>query len=410
MASPNERNRNNVKAGVFVSFSLVLAVAAIISLTDIWQKFNRPTRQYTVIFDVEEGVKNLKAGGKVRVGGVDMGSVIAVTPEIAADEAMKRIVVTFELAEEVKLFGGVRVNVASALIGSDAWLEITTVGSPELPLPSAGIDGYSSPGILPTLLGSDSAKKADAMIDDAVEAVSNVKLATEDVRVLTGRIRTTDWPHWAKRINHIVDWGAEATEQLDRILDEGEGMFTSARGVIVENRDSIDSIVTNVEVTTEDMRAIMNRFRTESMDRIDRMLDSGGKAMAQAEGILDDLGKALDYWVPQFDETVADIRLTAQQIKLTAIELRRGPWKLLYRPSDDELDHELLYDSVRSFAFAAADMKSSATSVERVLAKYGADLSDTDADLFDKLTRNLLESMRSYENAQRKLLDVLQSE
>ena len=172
----------------------------------------------------------------------------------------------------------------------------------------------------------------------------------------------------------------------------------------------IDAIAANVELSSQDLQAIMTRFRSESMDQLDRMLDSGANAMAKADGILADLSIALGYWVPQFDETLADVRLSAQQIKLTAVELRRGPWKLLYRPSKDELEHELLYDSVRSFAFAAADMKAAATAVERILDKHAADLGDGNAALFDMMTQNLLESMQAYEAAQQKLLDVLQSE
>ena len=407
MASPSARNRNNVKAGLFVTLSLMLTVATILSLTDIVNNIRQPTQNYTVIFDVEEGVKNLKSGAKVRVGGVDLGSVISVLPEIIPGKPLERINVKFKLDEEIQLYAGAEVLVTPALIGADAWLDIISVGNPDRPMPSSGFDGISPPGILTKLVGHENAEKANTMIDQALEAVDNLKVATSDVRALTGRIRHENWPHWADRITHIVDWGANATDQLDRIMDEGEGLLVSAHGVITDNRDSIQSIAANVEATSQDMQAIMTRFRTESMARIDRMLDSGGRAMARAEGILGDLSVALDYWVPQFDETFADIRLSAQQIKLTATELRRGPWKLLYRPSNDELEHELLYDSVRSFAFAAADMKASATAVERVLDKHAANLGDSDAELFGMMAGNLLDSMKKYEIAQQKLLDVL---
>ena len=410
MASPSERNRNNVKAGLFVSVSLLLAFATTISLTDIWQNLSRPTHDYTVIFSVREGVKNLKPGGKVRVGGVDMGTVTSVMPDLVPGEPVERILVTFELDIEIQLYDGAIVLVTPALIGADAWLDITDVGDPARPLPTTGIDGFSAPGILTMLVGSENAKKANTMFDGAMEAVDNVRVATDDVRALTGRIRHEDWPQWAVRIRHIVDWGADATEQLDRLMDEGEGFLASAHDVIADNRDSIDAIAANVELSSQDLQAIMTRFRSESMDQLDRMLDSGANAMAKADGILADLSIALGYWVPQFDETLADVRLSAQQIKLTAVELRRGPWKLLYRPSKDELEHELLYDSVRSFAFAAADMKASATAVERILDKHTADLGDGNAALFDMMTQNLLESMQAYEAAQQKLLDVLQSE
>ena len=78
MSSPQERARNNARAGVFVSVTLLLAVGAVIILTDVWETLTKPTDQYTVTFDVTGGVRNLKEGGEVRVGGVVMGKVLAV--------------------------------------------------------------------------------------------------------------------------------------------------------------------------------------------------------------------------------------------------------------------------------------------------------------------------------------------
>ncbi len=410
MASPNERSRNNVRAGVFVSVSVLLAVVTIISLTDIVETITTPTRSYTVIFEVSEGVKNLKEGGKVRVGGVEMGVVESVVPDITPGEALEQIRVTFSLDETVQLYDGAVVLVTPALIGADAWLEISNVGDPDRPLPEGGIRGFSGPGILTALMGAANAEKADQMIADAAEAVDNINLATSDARALISRIRTEDWPHWARQINHIMEWGAGTTEQLDRILDDGEEFMSAARGVVDDNREAIDAVAANLDLTSQDMRAVMSRFRTESMDQIARLLDSGREAMDRATMVLADVGDAVDEWVPELTEAMADVRMTAQQIKLTAIEVRRGPWKLLYRPSQDELEHELLYDAVRSFAFAAADLKASAGSVERVLARHGDRLGDVDAQRFDRMTRNLMDSIEGYEGAQQNLLDVLRTE
>ncbi len=69
MASPKERTRNNVRAGIFVSLAIAAAVATIIVLTDAWRAWFEPKHEYTVIYDVDEGVGNLKDGANVLVGG-----------------------------------------------------------------------------------------------------------------------------------------------------------------------------------------------------------------------------------------------------------------------------------------------------------------------------------------------------
>ena len=410
MASPNERNRNNVRAGIFVSVSILLAVLTIVSLTDIVETLTRPTTSYTVTFDVSEGVKNLKVGGKVRVGGVEKGVVESVVPDITPGEALQRILVTFNLDETIQLYHKPVVLVTPALIGADAWLEITSVGDPESPLSAGPIRGFSGPGLLTALMGAANAEKADKMIADAAKAVDNINVATGDARALISQIRGENWPHWATQINHIMEWGAAATDQLDRILDDGQELMSGARGLVDDNREVIDTVAANLELTSQDMQAVMSLFRTESMDQIARLLDSGREATDQAAMVLADVGDAIDEWVPELNEAMADVRLTAQQLKLTANDLRRGPWKLLYRPSQDELEHELLYDTVRTFAFAAADLKASAASVERVLARHGDRLGDVDARRFDRMTRNLMESIQGFQGAQQDLLDVLRTE
>ena len=56
---------------------------------------------------------------------------------------------------------------------------------------------------------------------------------------------------------------------------------------------------------------------------------------------------------------------TAQMVEVdrAMIEIRRSPWKVLYRPTEKELENELLYEATRSFAVAAADMKAASVSV-----------------------------------------------
>ena len=129
MASPSERSRNNVRAGIFVTLSIAAAVVTIILLTDAWDKITRPTHEYTVTFEVSEGVKNLKEGAAVRVGGMQLGRVELVTPRFRAGEAFHTIDVTFSLDQRVNLYSDAEILVTPALIGADAWIEIHSVGT-----------------------------------------------------------------------------------------------------------------------------------------------------------------------------------------------------------------------------------------------------------------------------------------
>ena len=303
MASPSERARNNVRAGVFVSASILLAVVTIVLLTDAMDKFTTPTAQYTVIFDIHHGVKNLKAGGKVRVGGVDMGVVNSVLPLIEPGKPLERIRVTFSLDRRIQLYGDVRMLVTSALIGADAWLEIVDVGDPEKGEVTE-FDGYSGAGMLTQLLGPSNAGKAD-------EIVENIRVMTDDAKTLVGRIEDEDWPRWAGQMDVVMDWAGTAPDKFDAIFDEARGLMTDARATVVDNRPQIDEIVENVNVASADIREVTRRFREESVDKVNAVLDRGREVMDEAVAILENLDREFDGWAPRLLEFPVGLEVLA---------------------------------------------------------------------------------------------------
>ena len=104
---------------------------------------------------------------------------------------------------------------------------------------------------------------------------------------------------------------------------------------------------------------------------------------------------------------LASGRLAAQQIKLAMIEVRRSPWKLLYKPEKAELEHELLYEAARTFAMAVSDLRATSQTAERLLSNPRI---ETDPELQRRITQFLGTRIENYENAQQQLLDVLLSE
>ena len=78
----------------------------------------------------------------------------------------------------------------------------------------------------------------------------------------------------------------------------------------------------------------------------------------------------------------------------------------MYGPGPEELQHELLYEAARSFAVAAADLKAAARSTKVVLDRHG-DVVAQDEQLADRLKKNLLDPLKNYERAQKRLYEVL---
>ena len=418
MSSPIERTRSNVRAGVFVTVTLLVAIGVIIILSDIWDGLTRPVDQYTVTFDVASGVRDLGEGADVRIGGVAMGKVLSVEPRIRPGEAFDKIDVDFSIYRPAVLYGDAQILVTAPLIGADAWLDIPSVGTPEGgSFPEDGIAGVASIGVLTSLLGASNAAKAGGMIDDAkqfteflatvedkynqrvVPILDKVDSATTDIAAVSKTIRQDNWPSWSASVDGVMEWANSTTGTLDEIFEHGRGIFA-------DNRPKINTAVDNVQAASENIRQITRRFNEETLVKINDLLGTGQSAMESALAVLENAKREFTGWVPHINDALANGRLAAQQLKLTMLEVRRSPWKVLYRPTLTEIEHELLYDAARSFALAASDLKAASESVRRMLAEHPDQIA-ADPQTAERLNTYLLDTLSNYEKVQQRLIDVL---
>ena len=414
MSGQSERQRNNVRAGIFVSVTLLMAIVTVFILTNAWRGIFSSSNEYTVIYDVSSGVRNLKDGADVRVGGMSFGQVLSIKPRISEGMPFEQIEVEFSVKSPVEIFANAEILVTSSLIGSDAWLDIPSVGTPDAgPAPDDGVIGVGSVGVLTGLLGPGNASKANAMIDDAkqftsfmasvedeyqrrvVPILSNAESATQDIAGLAHTIREDNWPVWAVNVDRVLDWASSATDDFDAILVNG-------RGILEDNRPKIRNTIDNIESATE-------TFNTTTLVKLHDLLDTGQESMDNALAVLENVNREFDSWMPDIHDMLANFRLTAQQAKLALIEIRRSPWKIFYTPTPTDVEHELLYSAARSFAFAASDLKASAGSMQRVLDRHG-EKAFTDPKTMQRLNDYLIDSLEDYEKAQQRLVDVIFTE
>ena len=135
-------------------------------------------------------------------------------------------------------------------------------------------------------------------------------------------------------------------------------------------------------------------------------LDTGRDALDDATAVIQRLRTDYEGWSVDIGEALGSAALAGQQLKLATIEVRRSPWKLLYRPTATEVEHEMLYEAARSFALAAADVKAASRSAQAILDRHPEVLRG-DPELLERVQRNLVGPLRNYEEAQTRLLDVL---
>jgi len=415
MPSPNERRRNNIRTGIFVTVTLVLAVVIIVQLTDWWDKFFGVKQHYTVVYPVSVGVKDLKPGSEVRIGGMNMGRVesVTMTPDEDDDGALRDITVEFALDGDARLYAGADIFVMGPLLGADAWLEIPHVGSPEHGQPEGGVfEGAVSESVLALLSNPDhpiirnTTTFTEFLAQVPQKYKDDVQPIFTNVEELTWQMTDVDWPRWAGTIDEVMRWALRFTENLDAAVMDGRELLDDADDLIVENRENIDQMVGNLTQTSADVQSLAGHLNTETVGRIDAFLGRAQDAVDTAIETIERVQVDYEGWSVDVEEALGDAQATSQQLKLASVEIRRSPWKLLYRPKPDEIQHELLYNATRSFAMAVADLSAAATSTQRMLDNHGEELK-ADAELLESVKRNLMEPLKGYEAAQERMLKVL---
>jgi hypothetical protein len=341
----------------------------------------------------------------------------------------RSIEVGFSLPSEVELYSNATASIQSGLISGDSYILVSSVGwdaahrtqldegQPGTRLAAGDqLEGTPSGGILGSLLGPEVGAELASAIDHVevitrrlqqegyvlewilggeeagsiaagAETLGHVfqKMGADgyviewvlggkagnDIRTLVTRVKS-DWvgvdgkPGWSDEISTVL---AES-EDLAEIVRE-------ARSFVVGNREEFQAIVDDVTAAAEDAKVVIAELRANS-----------------------------PLWIADIGGSLANLDLTSQQLLLLTQEARNAPWRLLYQPSKSEVTNELLYEASRNFVFGAADLKSAAESMDRLVTARGDELS-TDAKDFTLVRDNLNAAVARYERAQKQLSQVL---
>ena len=456
MAISNERHRNNVRAGIFVTLSIALAFAVVGTLRDLWGDWLTPRHTYVVTFPVSSGVQALGNGSFVRIGGINMGAVTDVEVKalwdqrqgVAEDERdYETIIVTFELDNDIPLFSNATAYVNSGLLGSEAWIEITSIGSAAdndgQPLPNASrlmadaadqptnwLRGSATSGFLETMLGPENAQRTTSIFknideltsdlpdvgqdynDYVIPALAEARSAMEKFNHLMSQA-DQDWPHWAYMVEQTLLNANAASEKLDLVMEDGRVLLrdtregvADVRGMIQYNRPNIDAFIENLRNASDDVQMVADRVANSTIDKVEMLLDRGTDGVDSFARTAARIELEFDRLAPPLQDTMANLQLGATEMKLAITEIRAAPWRLLYRPGRDELENENLYFAATKFALATSELKLAAETVDRAITNHKTYLDENPTRL-EALQKTLQDSMEHYQQAQDELLFLL---
>ncbi|MDX1682401.1 MAG: hypothetical protein R3336_04710 [Phycisphaeraceae bacterium] len=346
-------DRDNVKAGFFVVAAIVLGMGIIITLSDVGALWQR-TRKVSVMFALADGVQGLKEGATVTLGDQPVGKVIKIEDAVEEDRVVGKQV-TAVIPERYDIAKNAVIELKPPLLGGGTKLNISSVGmgepyNYEEDEPIAG-------GIAPMAAAKQFAREAgieEAQREQIREIIANVRDATATVKERAPRI----------------------SEKVEKLVDTVQPMAEDAQAAVAKFRAKSDEWVERVDKITQHTKDLMARADKlmEDKDPAARQaVEDAQAALAKFEQTATDVRSFVTSQRPVIERAIANASLTSDQLKLAAIEIRRSPWRLMYQPTEEELENDNLYDAARSFALAAGAMETTAESVRVLSERYPDD-------------------------------------
>ncbi len=401
-------NGSGIKTGFFL-LSGILAFAFVgvtLAKLDLFS-----TRvPYIIGFTLEDGVFGLSKGSDVRVGGLQRGQVVAVEPVLDSNGQLSAVHAHIEVDPDVRLHSDAVALRILPLLGSTASINFIALGTQGEVLPAGAlIQAAPSSGVLASLLGPYNATKADQIVDNLntfskflatvpTEYTTRIVPALENANTIVADLRT-DYSSWRTKVTGTLDYAETSAKKLDASL-------TDVQALLTRNGPKLDAAVTSLDSALGSANDALKHINQETLGLVD-------SALREAESTVDGFGKSVDIVhnlllerSSDIAETLSNIRSATGQLKLAAMEVRRSPWKILYQPNSDQIAHENLYESARSFAMAAGDLRAAGDSlrlvVERDPGRY-----ESDAKFREAVQSMVLDALTKYETAQKQLNDVL---
>ncbi|MFN0010544.1 MAG: MlaD family protein [Phycisphaerales bacterium] len=440
---------NNFKAGIFLIVALVVFVAMAAVFGGAGDRYFTKRTTYVFRFDLPTGGMGLKKDSMVKIGGQVAGFVVAVDfkkPPQAVESPVRRgqpqpvqpdqsgklppnyIYVTAKVRTDLMLFEDAVINLELPLLGSVSTINIPFVGgearadrpaSP--PLTEWGvIDGSLAPPAFLAQAGYGNEQKTQMqsilergeqistqvgeMIDTFNQrlgpALDSAQESVNNVRDLTGEF-AKNRQEWAASVGDSLRNVRTATaEAADRVI-EAKTLLALVKDGIEHNRPFIDRIFFNAAEAVE-------KVNTDLLASVRDTLADGRKAVANVLDITERARPVVAEAVPEIRRILANGRLASDQLKLAMVEIRRTPWRLLYQPTRKELEEELMYDRVRTYAAAVSDLRAVSESLAAAVDGTGSGPgSPLDRNQIEAMTKDMAESFERYRQAEKQFLDKL---
>ena len=388
----NDRDRNAFKAGVFIVTSVVLILGVVVAIKGVG-RLVEPHQVRTATFSLADDIGGLRIGDDVRVGGLKVGIVKSLGIERQTDAGagqQPHIVVTFDLPERIQLREGARIGVQNTVTGT-SWLNFDNLGN-GAPI-AEDVPLVGRPGSMTQILNT------------VQELGPELKQIATDIRKVTlPKVHTTA----DNASGLLADARGElkpALERYNTVTTRLTEALTNLRDILGDTKGDIRTTMANLKDTTgtlkETLPPVMNKVDT-ALAKVNTSLDKAQAAIADLNATMEnakhasgDVRSILVRNKSRIDELAQSAKEAGDNLKFATSEIRRSPWRLLYKPRPGEVANLNLFDAARDFAEGANDMSDAATALRDAL-----DDPKADKELIEKLVGQLDESFGQFQKVE----------
>jgi ABC-type transporter Mla subunit MlaD len=380
------KQRNAVKVGTFILLSVALIFTLVVAINRGAGMFSSAQVRYAS-FTLADDLSGLRVGDDVRIGGFTVGEVRSIQlvapdhpklprrPASVQPPPSAMILVEFSVPKKYKLYDDARIGIQTTFTGQ-SWLNFDHIGSgAELVNDAPALIGRPSP--FNAILAS-----APQLADQLNMTISDVRLQTiprvngilEDVRGQTvPKVNQTvdgfkDTADTATAL--ITDVRGEvkpAVEKYHAVTDSANRMLANIGDVFGESKTDMKGTFTNLNAVTGSVKEKLPGI-LEKVDAAMAKMDSAVvNAAASLENIRNMTGSAnsvISGNKSRLDGMIASLKATGDNLKYASAEIRRSPWRLLYKPPKNEVANLNIFDSARQFAEGANDLNDAAQALK----------------------------------------------
>ncbi len=355
------RERNSLIAGLFVIMGLVLGFVVIVILSDLGSWFV-PMQKVHVRYGLSDGLKGLKEGAEVTVGSDPAGVVTGITDITDEQGVVVAKRVTFTIPQRYKLFDNAVIELVQPPLGSGTSLNIESFGrdmgdqaghmgpgwayQPDETIPG-GIAGSELTASFAKDLGIEQLQRRQiqSIIANVARITGDVKTVTaalsdnpQQLPVILGNVEQlteklkADVPVITSDLKTIMADLAQRRgqwfDQVSSVLGRADQALAKVNSILVENSDDLRNTIASARRTMGNFEQVSQTANEQTMGKVNQTLDDARAAVTELKQTISTANKLVSTQRPVLEQTLANLRLTSDQLKLAAIEIRRSPWRL----------------------------------------------------------------------------------